>query len=127
MTQTYYKHSQEKNLEVDRIEQLEKDLEGLSELMSSIRELVAEQQPKIDEVEKNIEDAAIYTEEGVDELETAELYQRNTRMKRIKVVSGAVVGGLLFGGVGVAAFGASQALIAAGVGSGAGAITGFLA
>jgi DNA repair exonuclease SbcCD ATPase subunit len=131
MTKTGYKQKLdeelEKQQEIERIEQIEKDLIGLSELMSSFRELVHEQQPDIDEVEKNIETSAIYTEDGLDELETAELHQRNARMKKIKVMSGALVGGLLFGGVGVAAFGASQALIAVGVGTSAGAFTGFLA
>ena len=116
---------EEKNKE--RINKIEQDLLGLSDLMTSIRELVQEQQPGIDKVEERVESAHVHTENGVDQLETAELYQKKTRMKKIKVVSGAIVGGLLFGGVGVATFGASQALLAAGIGSGAGAFTGFLA
>ena len=118
---------QEKQDNINKLENIERELTELSELMTTFRELVAEQKPIIDTIEKHIEASAIYTVEGVEELETAELCQRKTRIRRIKVISGAVFGGLLFGGVGAMTFGASQALVASGIGSGAGAFTGFLA
>lgn len=112
--------------EIKRIEKIEEELLCLNEIMSSIRELTIEQQPVFDLIEQNIIETSVSTSKGVEELEVAEVYQNKIRLRRIKVISGAVVGGLLFGGIGIMAFGASQAIVATGIGSGAGAFTGLL-
>jgi hypothetical protein len=117
---------EDKESDSERLKSIEQDLLGLSSLMTSIRELVVYQAVEIDNIDENIKLANVEINKGVEEVEMARVYQQRSTRRKIKVMSGALIGGLLFGGVGVAALGVTQGMLAVGVGSGAGAFTGLI-
>jgi len=107
------------------IRELEKDLGLLAETMTSFYKLVGIQGDNIKHVEENTVTTDIVVSAGVNELQQAEILNRDNYTNIISVTGGAVIGGLLFGGIG-AVFGIAPALIGGGVGTGTGVIVGAI-
>lgn len=108
----------------EQLKKLEKELLELNKLMSSMNEMVICQRPEIENIDSNIESVYTNVENGVDELEQAEIIQKRTRYRTLKVISGAMLGGALSGGIGLGLFGYSVGLVGSSIGTGIGGIMG---
>lgn len=104
-----------------QIEQLEKDLTELRDSTNMLRRLILIDDDNLDEVEELIFDTDDEIEQGNTNLDNiSKLIMYNNS---IKIITGALLGGTVFGGIG-AIFGVLPAVGCAGVGFGTG---GFIA
>jgi len=103
------------------IQHLERELEGIQDIMESIGELVWGQEELVKEVEVRTDTAAMDVATGTEELEKAAELQGRTRFKMYVLAGGALLGSLFGGGIGLLA---GVPYIGAGIGFGGGSFLG---
>ena len=80
------------NLErAEEVRQLERSVMEINEMFRDLAGMVQEQGVIIDTIESNTAEAAVYTEEGVKEIDKAAEYQKKSRKKMIWILVCAVV------------------------------------
>jgi rRNA maturation endonuclease Nob1 len=110
-----------------QLKEIEQELAGLKELMESMNEMIVLDGEKLDQAEENVVNADQTIEETLPILETTikEIKEIENKYTVLRVVGGAVVGGVLFGGVG-SVFGIIPGLVCTIVGTGGGTAAGYL-
>jgi hypothetical protein len=117
-------------LDVDEllISQMNKDMKEIEQELSALHELfellgihVYKQKEDLEEIEQKVTNSDVNVQIATNTLKEANIIRKKSNKKIIKIIGGATVGGLLFGGVG-AAFGIIPTLVGTGIGIGAGSI-----
>jgi Sec7-like guanine-nucleotide exchange factor len=112
--------------QLEELIKIERDIQDLKNIGTSFHELVEVQGEDLDEIGNTVEHVEVVVEKGVAELEKASGLAELLRSRTVRTMGGAVVGGLLFGGVGSILGGYIGILFGSGVGTGGGAIVGAL-
>lgn len=108
----------------EEIKNLERDLVDLRDSMEILSSMLGEQGEALDVAEAHVEETVITTNEAVQIIEQIP-DKKQVLVRNIKIISGVIVGGALLGGVG-SIFGIIPAVVGAGIGSGGGAIVGYI-
>ena len=107
----------------DQLDKIKRELIELQELMVSVNELIVLDGEKLDQAEENIIVADELITDTIPILE--EIKEINNNYDTIKTVGGALLGGVVLGGVG-SIFGIIPGVVCVGIGTGGGAIAGYL-
>ena len=110
-----------------QISEIERDMSDLTDIMKCVQGTIVTDGQKIETIEKHIENAdqtILETLPILNEVITT-IADINDKYTTLKVIGGAVIGGVLFGGVG-SLFGIVPGLVFTGVGSGSGVMIGYL-